>query len=397
MINDMNDFGEVPYLSIVTSSRNDDHGGNMFKRTQTTLSSVIDQLEKYKLKSEIIFTDYNSPPEKPFLKDVLLWPVQTKYCSIRSIIVSPSIHQRFDDSGKMPYNFSLAQNVGLRRARGKFVLVTSIDILFSNDLIELIARKTLQDDKIYRTDRQDVSKKVLEIPSLSERLEFCRKNVIWIHTRNISVPVLRRKRHHLRSENLDFNAKITDFPNLHLNGADLLLMSKESWHSLRGFPERDNLGLGVEILLCNMAYLKGFEEKILPEQCSIYHIDHESRWRNTSPGLCDKILFYCFTDKLASQLMFCLEDLNIGTIKRKLTPGIFRKKSKEESFKVSSLACQHYWQVLYEMKNGKRPVAYNHEDWGLGAEDLEQYLIRRADWDYQADLTDARSTMEKLL
>ncbi|MEW6088411.1 MAG: hypothetical protein AB1498_08925 [bacterium] len=388
----MNDVHESPYLSIVTSSRNDDHGGNMFKRTQTTLSSVIGQLEKYKLKSEVILTDYNPPSHKPLLKDVLCWPEETKYCTIRYLVVPSSIHTRFKDSDKTPYNFSVAQNAGLKRARGKFVLMTSIDILFSDELIEFVAKEILEADKIYRTDRQDVNRNILEVSS-ADLLEFCRKNVIWIHTRNISIPVVRKKKQHLRSRNLDINAGNRDFPNLHLNGADLLLMSRESWHSLRGFPERDNLGLGVEILLCNMAYLKGIKEEMLPDECCIYHIDHDSRWRSTIPGLCDKILFYCFSDKLASCLMFFIGALKLGELKSKLTPKTLKEKNKDKKPEISSGCYKEYWEAIDEMKDGKRQIVYNGNDWGLGAEELEQYVIRRAEWDaYAKEIRDCSDT-----
>lgn len=38
-----------PYLSIVITSRNDDHGGNMLQRMQVSLSGLLEQLEKHKI------------------------------------------------------------------------------------------------------------------------------------------------------------------------------------------------------------------------------------------------------------------------------------------------------------------------------------------------------------
>jgi len=269
----------------------------------------------------------------------------------------------------------VAQNVGLRRARGKFVLATPIDILFPNKLIEFIADENLESNKIYRTDRYDVSRKVLEVSSLDERLAFCRENTIWIHTRYGTIPIVRKKRH-LTSKNLDFNVKSEKLPRLHTNGPDLLLMSKEVWHSLRGFPEVDTLALYVDGLLCYMAYLSGIREKILPKLCLIYHIDHESRWRNIKPSLYEKILFYCLPDKFALRSRWLL-----GGMMTRLAPRTLRKKSKLESIGGSHLSYEQYLMMIDEMKNGKRPIVYNSNNWGLGEEELEEYFIVRADWD----------------
>lgn len=38
-----------PYLSIVITSRNDDHGGNMLRRMQVSISGLLEQLEKHKI------------------------------------------------------------------------------------------------------------------------------------------------------------------------------------------------------------------------------------------------------------------------------------------------------------------------------------------------------------
>jgi hypothetical protein len=50
----------------------------------------------------------------------------------------------------------IAKNVGIRRARGRMVLSTNIDILFPDALMAFIARGDLDENTLYRTDRADV-------------------------------------------------------------------------------------------------------------------------------------------------------------------------------------------------------------------------------------------------
>lgn len=81
------DKDENPYLSLVICSRNDNHGGNMLRRMQVSFSGRLEQLEKYRIESELIIVEWNPPAEKPLLKDVIQWPLGLKYCTIRVIEV----------------------------------------------------------------------------------------------------------------------------------------------------------------------------------------------------------------------------------------------------------------------------------------------------------------------
>lgn len=367
-----------PYLSIVTYSRNDNHGENMPKRMQATLTSVIMQLERYKLESEIILVDYNPPPGKPLLKDVLSLPVKTKYCSLRTIIVPSSIHSRYPKSDKLPVYGCLAFNIGLSRSRGKFVMLAPIDNLFSDELIELIGKKNLDGDKFYRADRLDVSRNVLEVDSPPEQLEFCKKNILWIHNRYGSILVVKRKKH-LRSTNLDFSKIGNNLPLLHSNAPDIMLMSREKWFLLRGYPEIDIFGHNVDVLLCYMAFYCGLKEEVLPPECCLYHIDHESRWRDVIPRRLEKILFHLFPDRLAIKLRWL-----INGILYKITPAklILTPKSKSE-IKLNNLGVRalNVRAILIEIKRAKRNIVFNAPEWGLRDEVLDEYSMRLGEWE----------------
>ena len=63
-----------PYLSLVVTARNDDHGGNLLGRMQAFVSGWIEQARRYQIPSELIIVEWNPPPARPGLIDALRWP-----------------------------------------------------------------------------------------------------------------------------------------------------------------------------------------------------------------------------------------------------------------------------------------------------------------------------------
>ena len=51
-----------PYLSLVVTTRNDDHGGNALGRMQAFVSGWIAQAKRYDIPSELIVVEWNPPP-----------------------------------------------------------------------------------------------------------------------------------------------------------------------------------------------------------------------------------------------------------------------------------------------------------------------------------------------
>jgi len=172
-----------PYLSLVVAARNDDHGGNMLGRMQGMLDSWIGQAESYGLHSEIVVVEWNPPADRPRLKDSLRWPSQPKYCDVRFVEVPPDVHARFRNAAAIPLHQMIAKNTGIRRARGEFVLATNIDIIFSAELMEFLAKRPLEAGVMYRIDRNDVSNAVPANASLSELLTFCESHMLRVFAR----------------------------------------------------------------------------------------------------------------------------------------------------------------------------------------------------------------------
>jgi hypothetical protein len=71
--------------------------------------------------------------------------------------------------------------VGIRRARGEYIVCTNIDIIFSDELISFLAKKQLKPDKVYRSLRVDADENVPADQPVEEVLQYCRDNVIRVN------------------------------------------------------------------------------------------------------------------------------------------------------------------------------------------------------------------------
>ena len=56
-------------------------------------------------------------------------------------------------------------------------------------------------------------------------------------------------------------------------------------------------------------------------------------------------------------------------------------KFKSSVHGVPTLHYTEYRKMARDMVAGKRPYYFNDENWGLGQESLEEYIISIADWD----------------
>ena len=172
-----------PYLSLVVAARNDNHGGNMLGRMQAMLDSWIDQAERHGLSSEIVVVEWNPPADRPRLKDSLRWSAGPKYCQVRLIEVPADVHVRFRNVAAIPLHQMIAKNAGIRRARGEFVLATNLDIVFSAELMEFLAKRRLETGVMYRIDRHDVAHEIPPYNTVGELLAFCETHMLRVFAR----------------------------------------------------------------------------------------------------------------------------------------------------------------------------------------------------------------------
>ena len=148
------------FLSIVVASTNDDYNGiraRMFA-SMHHLSAVAKEVG---LDYELIIMQYNPRIDthyfsKPYdastddelpLSQLLPLTAESAQARLRIVTVPPDLH-RHGDKGKL-WEFD-AKNAGVRRARGRFVLLTNMDDMYPRELLGWIAKEHAQADTVLR-------------------------------------------------------------------------------------------------------------------------------------------------------------------------------------------------------------------------------------------------------
>ncbi|MFH8120277.1 MAG: hypothetical protein QXS37_05750 [Candidatus Aenigmatarchaeota archaeon] len=274
-----------PYISFVVVGRNDDYGYKFLDRFQNFLDNLIYLCEKYRLPSELIIVEWNPPKEKPRLYNALNINKNRKFLNIRFIEVPHRLHQKFENSDKLPLFEYVGKNVGIRRANGEFVLATNPDIIFNAELIEFLSKQQLEDDCFYRIARYDLRDDIPKGLKKEKLLTFCKKKYFcyngvyfaFIKPKNVSelylfFKLLVRK---IARSILMFLFRKKYFY-LWIHGGcpgDFILMKKENWFKIRGFSE-SGLRNGIDGLATIMAHFAGFKMVILKDPLRIYHQNH---------------------------------------------------------------------------------------------------------------------------
>ena len=184
----MNMESSAPYLSVVVTTRNDDHGGDPLKRLQAFVNTFAEQCRRTHLDAEVIVVEWNPPPDKPRVSELCRVPPDAPF-PVRFIEVPAELHQRLRFSAVLPLFQMIAKNVGIRRARGRFVLATNIDVIFSTELVEHLASGRLERGCIYRLDRHDIESNFPVDGGLEDQMAYCRTHQLRLHARSGTHPV----------------------------------------------------------------------------------------------------------------------------------------------------------------------------------------------------------------
>jgi hypothetical protein len=181
------ELNDDPYLSVVVVTRNDDHGGNPLTRLQAFVNTFDAQCKRTGLDVEVVVVEWNPPSDRPRVSDLLQCPADCAF-PVRFVEVPPDLHGRIEHADVLPLFQMIGKNVGVRRARGKFVLCTNIDIIFSNELVEFLAARQLRAGVLYDTDRHDIQPSYPVQASLEVQMAYCRENHIRVNGRYGTYP-----------------------------------------------------------------------------------------------------------------------------------------------------------------------------------------------------------------
>jgi hypothetical protein len=359
----MTDNNTKPYLSIVAASRNDDHGGDPLARTQIFINSFARQCDRHKLHAELILVDWNPVPGRPGLAGVLSLPSESSYCMARVITVPAALHQQFKYADRLHFFQMIAKNVGIRRARGEFILATNIDIIFSDELVRYLSSRQLDPGHMYRVDRYDIQSGLTPSTPLDQTLEYAWNNPVRSNRRQGLRPLIEQLygdevflRHCVPKLHLSAGLagcsltqdhgvwavrlnRDNPLENLHTNACgDFTLLSRQGWEQMTGYPEFEAFSFNIDSVGVAAAHYAGLTEVALLPPCVCFHIEHSlgSGW--TPEG--EKKLF----DRL-NQKEILNPEWHI------LTP------------------------LLEGMRKGVKPTALNGPSWGMAEFELPEELL----------------------
>jgi hypothetical protein len=383
------------HLSTVVTSRNDNHGGTLTYRMQKFIDFYLYQCNKFRIKHELIIVEWNPPDDKKSLYLELKWPKNNKFCDIRIITVPKKIHMKFSNAKYLPLYQMIAKNVGIRRAKGKYILATNIDIIFSNKCFKYINNK-LNGDTLYRVNRYDIPG---ELPDkkFEEVLKWCKHNIIRVNyiygiidfinlnyiekkifltsnkifylinelkkvgknfiinnfnkKKQLRVMELLPSSYFLKSTIIKLLRIIYNFPrniiyffaNLFkfiftrqaTNACgDFTLMSKKNWYELQGYLELPYYSFHIDSVLLHKAKHFKIKEKFIGIDKFIYHIEHSKGSGFTPEG--SETLFGRLDKNNIPYLTN--EDLEDYRIQKKIIPenpywGLKKYNLPEKSFK----------------------------------------------------------------
>ena len=298
----------TPFLSIVVVGRNDNYGGDFNFRLQNQAVWLNYIVEKEQLPTELIIVNYNPLPDEPSMLESINWPTGRHFLSIRFINVPNEIHQSLyhqpDIRKPVPVYEYIGKNIGIRRAKGQYILASNPDIIYHPYIFRLIKNGVLNPYSYYRADRCDYKRDELgNLVGEAEELELIKARVFkaflkgyiydfqsaprifdmafrWLQIRNS----FRLRKEILKVEFEKISNRLElhlDYDNIeyyyHCNaGGDFMMMHRDALHELHGCPENTYLSLHTDSLVAVMAGTSGLKERIF--SVPIFHCDHERRY-----------------------------------------------------------------------------------------------------------------------
>jgi hypothetical protein len=288
--------------------------------------------------------------------------------------VPQEIHAKLDNADKIPLFQMIAKNVGIRRAKGKFVLATNIDVLFSDPLMTFLKHK-LKTGSLYRVDRFDVPEQLPSPSNFEQILKFCSDNYFRINGRTGTINTRKTNTSPFQiiynKINIILNCTISNllkkFINTSINDAikllkrliqkvicfcypknsiilhtnacgDFTLLSIDDWAKLKGYPEWSIFSWHIDSVLLYQAKQHGIKEIDLPRKMSIYHIEHEIGSGYSAEG---------------AQTLF----------------------NRLETRGIPYLSNADLKRLITELNHSKEKVMYNDENWGFANIQLKEFIV----------------------
>lgn len=348
-----------PYISFVTYGRNDGYTADYVPRVSRAVGCLARQLEHAGLPSEIIISEWNPPQDRPLLIEALDIPQGLRHVTIAGVIAGAEHHKGFLGADEVGIHVAEAANVGLRRARGRFIVGKSSDTFYSPQVIERIARQDLLENTVYRVDRRDV---------------FVDDPATW----ELPDELLLEKFATMPGAVHEWIQQVPEWGlrELHTNACgDFTLMAARFWKELRGYPRDPTvLSLDCDSLVLHAAASLGAVECRWPGDCLVYKPAHSNMNATRVQQLWEP-----WQRRLDGYL------LGRGSTRAALwfrSAFDYPKRKVRRVGSVTASSIERNFVSPARQWNAGTPYEPSQQsNWGLGDQRLETRVLNKAAWD----------------
>jgi hypothetical protein len=246
-------LGRAPLVSIVLTGRNDDHGKGFRERFFRTLGFNHRELSARGIPHEFVFVEWAPPADRETLAELVREAIpELEPAAVSWFIVDARFQSELSLNPRLQYLEFVAKNVGIRRAKGRFVLASNCDVYFGRHVLDVLQRAALQRFTVYRAARHDL-----------------------IEGSDVPQPDWGRLE---REESLAGPPPTLKPPLLAGATGDFVLLDRDTFQALRGFNEVYRAArIGVDTNFLVKALSSGL--RIADIGGPVYHVNHPDSYR----------------------------------------------------------------------------------------------------------------------
>jgi hypothetical protein len=276
-------------LSIVMCASNESYGGNFLGRMQQCVNTIFEGAAKHGLDGELVVVEWGPPLDRPTLDKAINWTGAS--IPTRIIRVPKTLVEAIPNPHQVKFFEPWAKNVGIRRAKGDWVLTTNADILFSDAMMDVLAGGYFNPKFFFRANQRNMCEGPANVPRRKINTST-RQPGGWYWTWTPAPKGIEERVYTICYANGNYQPyepreghSKTGVPYrpdmLHFNAAGaFIMMTKKNYIKIGGWPETD-YWVSVDGKVVALAADAGLTQATLQEP--IYHLDHP-RAATDSPG-----------------------------------------------------------------------------------------------------------------
>ncbi|KAI8143218.1 hypothetical protein BJV82DRAFT_515177 [Fennellomyces sp. T-0311] len=267
------------YLSIVLVTRMDDYAGNQHHRVQNHIDSTFLLAERTREKMELLLVEWNPPKDRRRMVDAFRFR-HSEYLTYRIITVPEEIHEALPNRGNAPLHEFEGKNVGIRFARGEFIVCTNQDDIWSHNFHNAIKSHAFRKDVIYlqHQDRHNIHENLPE--SIVNLHAFPDDDTLYNACKlgeqdwgNFKLP----EPADVTPENL---LRLGD------QAGDYTMAHRDTWKKVRGYRESGGVAW-VDIEFIGTARWTFDTEVVYSDKGFTCHQEHENIWEKNPDRMTD--------------------------------------------------------------------------------------------------------------